>query len=52
MSRQSDMDNHAYWESRCYDDRPDDWEDRQEEEHSSYGDRQAEAADTESNTKR
>ena len=41
MSRQSDMDNHAnqmnpnsdaYWESRGYDERPDDWEERVEEE--------------------
>ena len=41
MSRQSDLDNHAnqmnpnndaYWESRGYDDRPDDWEERAEEE--------------------
>jgi hypothetical protein len=41
MSRQSDTDNHsnqlnpnndAYWESRGYDERPDDWEDRAEEE--------------------
>lgn len=37
MSRQSDLDNHAnqinpnndaYWESRGYDERPDDWEER------------------------
>ena len=37
MSRQSDLDNHAnqlnpnsdaYWESRGWDDRPDDWEER------------------------
>ena len=37
MSRKDDMDNHAdqlnpnndaYWESRGYDERPDDWEDR------------------------
>ena len=42
MSRQSDLDNHAdqmnpnndaYWESRGYDDRPDGWEERIEEEH-------------------
>ena len=41
MGRQSDLDNHAnlmnpnndvYWESRGYDDRPDDWEERIEEE--------------------
>ena len=41
MSRQSDMDNHAnqmnpnndaYWESRGYDERPDDWEERAKEE--------------------
>ena len=40
MSRQSDSDNHAnqlnpnndaFWSSRGYDDRPDDWEDRTEE---------------------
>lgn len=37
MSRQSDLDNHAdqlnpnndaYWESRGWDERPDDWEER------------------------
>ncbi len=37
MSRQSDLDNHAnqmnpnndaYWESRGYDERPDDWEEQ------------------------
>ena len=37
MSKQSDLDNHAnqmnpnndaYWESRGYDERPDDWEER------------------------
>ena len=37
MDRQSDLDNHAdqlnpnndeYWESRGWDDRPEDWEDR------------------------
>ena len=37
MSRQSDLNNHAnqmnpnndaYWESRGYDERPDDWEER------------------------
>ncbi len=41
MSRQSDLDNHAnqlnpnndaYWESRGWDDRPDDWEERAEED--------------------
>ncbi len=40
MGRQSDLDNHAdqlnpnndaYWESRGWDDRPDDWEDRMED---------------------
>lgn len=40
MGRQSDLDNHAnqmnpnndaYWESRGYDERPDDWEERTEE---------------------
>ena len=39
---QADLDNHAnqmnpnndaYWESRGFDDRPDDWEDRAEDEH-------------------
>ena len=42
MSKQSDLDNHAdqmnpnndtYWGSRGYDDRPDGWEERIEEEH-------------------
>jgi hypothetical protein len=41
MSHQDDMNNHsdqlnpnndAYWESRGYDERPDDWEDQVEEE--------------------
>jgi len=41
MSRQSDLDNHAnqlnpnndaYWESRGYEERPEDWEDRVDEE--------------------
>lgn len=41
MSHQDDMDNHsdqmnpnndAYWESRGEDERPDDWEDRIEDE--------------------
>ena len=41
MSWQSDLDNHedqmnpnneAYWESRGWDDRPEDWEDRVEDE--------------------
>ena len=41
MSRKDDLDNHAnqmnpnndaYWESRGFDERPDDWEDRIEEE--------------------
>ena len=40
MDRQSDLDNHAnqlnpnndaYWESRGYDERPDDWEEEPEE---------------------
>jgi len=40
MSKQSDQDNHAnqlnenndaYWESRGYDERPDDWDSRTEE---------------------
>ena len=41
MSRKDDLDNHAnqmnpnndaYWESRGFDGRPDDWEDRIDEE--------------------
>ncbi len=41
MSHKDDMDNHsnqlnpnndAYWESRGYDERPDDWEDRIDED--------------------
>ena len=41
VGRQSDLDNHAdqmnpnneaYWESRAWDDRPEDWEDRVEDE--------------------
>ena len=41
MSRKDDMDNHAnqmnpnndaYWESRGFDERPDDWEDQAERE--------------------
>jgi hypothetical protein len=41
MSQQDDMDNHsdqlnpnndAYWESRGYDERPDDWEELAEED--------------------
>lgn len=41
MSRKDDLDNHAnqmnpnndaYWESRGYDGRPDDWEERSEQE--------------------
>ena len=41
MSRQSDLDNHAnqlnpnsdaYWESRGYEERPEDWEDGVDEE--------------------
>ncbi|MCY4438254.1 MAG: hypothetical protein OXE05_13075 [Chloroflexi bacterium] len=40
MSKQSDLDNHAdqlnpnsdaYWESRGWDERPDDWEERADE---------------------
>ena len=51
MSRQSDLDNHAnqmnpnndeYWQSRGYDERPDDWEERASEE-----DEKVEAAVTE-----
>ena len=51
MSRQSDLDNHAnqmnpnndaYWESRGYDERPDDWEERKtEEKEKSEADRSA-----------
>ena len=61
MSRQSDMDNHAnqlnpnsdaYWESRGYDDRPDDWEDRLDEEEDLQRNRQSESKRTEKNTKR
>lgn len=41
MGRQSDLDNHAdqlnpnndaFWESRGWDERPDDWEDRAEDD--------------------
>ena len=41
MSRQSDLDNHAnqmnpnndeYWQSRGYDERPDDWEEQASED--------------------
>ena len=41
MSRQNDLDNHAnqmnpnndaYWQSREYEDRPDDWEERIEDQ--------------------
>ena len=41
MTKQSDLDNHAnqmnpnndaYWQSREYDDRPDDWEEHIEEQ--------------------
>ena len=41
MPNQNDLDNHAnqmnpnndaYWESRGYDERPDDWEDRVDDE--------------------
>lgn len=51
MSRQSDLDNHAnqmnpnndeYWQSRGYDERPDDWKERASED-----DEKAEAAATE-----
>ena len=46
MSRQSDLDNHAnqmnpnndaYWESRGYDERPDDWEERVEDAEDNQG---------------
>ena len=49
MSRQSDLDNHAnqlnpnndaYWESRGWDDRPDDWEERAEEDRDSGDDKE------------
>ena len=52
MSRQSDLDNHAnqlnpnndaYWESRGYDDRPDDWEERIADEEDSHSDKQSES---------
>ena len=51
MSRNSDMDNHAnqlnpnndaYWESRGWDERPDDWEERVDEEEEETGERRAE----------
>ncbi|MFC2072405.1 hypothetical protein ACFLUU_06860 [Chloroflexota bacterium] len=50
MSRQSDMDNYAnqmnpnndaYWESRGYDERPDDWEERAEEGESKVSGKQS-----------
>jgi hypothetical protein len=50
MSRQSDLDNYsnqmnpnndAYWESRGYDERPDDWEDRPAEDKDKSGDKQS-----------
>ena len=46
MDRQSDLDNHAnqlnpnndaYWESRGYDDRPDDWEEENSEREANSG---------------
>lgn len=55
VSRQSDMDNHAnqlnpdndaYWESRGYDEYPDDWQDRHDDEDDSAGNRQAEPSRT------
>lgn len=51
MSRNSDMDNHAnqlnpnndaYWESRGWDERPDDWEERAAEESEEADERRAE----------
>ena len=51
MSRNSDMDNHAnqlnpnndaYWESRGWDERPDDWEERAEEEDEDAAERRVE----------
>ena len=56
MSRQTDMDNHAnqlnpnndaYWESRGYNERPDDREDRIPEGDGSPHNRQAESRETE-----
>jgi hypothetical protein len=50
MSRQSDPDNHsnqmnpnndAYWESRGYDERPDDWEERAVEDDGKSGGKQS-----------
>lgn len=46
MSRQSDLDNHAdqlnpnndaYWESRGWDERPEDWEERADEDEDAAG---------------
>lgn len=51
MSRNSDMDNHAnqlnpnndaYWESRGWDERPDDWEEQVEEENEETAERRIE----------
>ncbi len=51
MSRNSAMDNHAnqlnpnndaYWESRGWDERPDDWEERVEEENEETAERRVE----------
>ena len=51
MSRKDDLDNHAnqlnpnndaYWESRGYDERPDDWEDLAAEEQEEQAARQPE----------
>ena len=51
MSRKDDMDNHAnqmnpnndaYWESRGFDERPDDWEDEAEERADSPSERPGE----------
>ena len=33
-ANQCNPNNDAYWNSRGYDDKPDDWEERSEEEHS------------------
>lgn len=61
VSRQSDMDNHAnqlnpnndaYWESRGYDERPDDWEDHSDEEGRSPSNTQYESPNTERNAKK
>lgn len=61
MSKQSDLDNHAnqlnpnndaYWESRGYDERPDDWEDLRDERDDSSDNRQPRPSQTERKMKR